>query len=189
MRRLLLPVFRIAANVVMVLSVAGLLCFLIASYALGWQVDPVRGEGMSPAFHGGDAAVIEKSGPESITVGDVLVYYSPIDGQMTAHRVIDVLPTEEGIWFRTQADNLEEPDPYVVVDENVVGKALFHVPMMGHMADFMATALGQGLLLGVPGLIMITVEVNRLIFGLIPQEMRRRKAAWSTGLSTRDWIR
>lgn len=183
------PVLRLIGSVVMVLAVGVFLAFVIASLFLGWNIDPVLGHGMSPAFKTGDAVVIESVEPESIAVGDIMVYHSPLDGEMTAHRVMEVEETEEGLFFRTKADNNEDEDPYVVVAENITGRAKFHIPLLGHMTYFVKSPLGLGLLLGLPGLMLTTMEINRLWGTLIPLEMRRRKARWSTGLGKKDWIR
>ena len=165
------------------------LSFLVASHLLGWQIKPVLSDGMSPAFKAGDVAVIESVEPEAIAVGDIMVYYSPLDGQRTAHRVIGIRETEEDLFFRTKGDSNEAQDPYVVPAENITGRAKFHIPWAGYMTYFVSTPLGIVLLLGLPGLIITATEVNRLLWSLIPQERRRRKAEWTTGLRRKDWIR
>lgn len=179
---------RLIGNIAVTLSVALLLTFMVVSFVLGWRMNPVMTAGMSPTFNVGDVAVIESVEPQAIGVGDVLIYRSPLDGQVTARRVLDIRETEQGIYFQTGTDSSNVRDPYLVAPENITGRAKFQVPVLGHVTSFVRTPLGFALLFGLPGLIITTFEVNRLMFKLIPSHQRRRQAAWSTGMSRKDWL-
>jgi len=189
MGRLSRPVLRLVGNVVMVLTVAVFLAFVITSIFLGWKINPVLGYAMSPAFNVGDVAVIETVDLRSISVGDVIMYNSPQDGEPTAHRVVEIEVTDHGLVFRTKADSNENIDTYVLHPEDITGRYKFQIPMLGHVAIFVKSPLGLSVLIGVPGLIITTFEVSRLVTALIPGERRRRKARWTTGLKDTDWIR
>jgi len=180
---------RHTGTIVIMLTVMLALSFLIISQILGWQINTVYGAGMSPTFNKGDAVVIESVEPEAIAVDDIMVYYSPMDGQITTHRVIETVESEEGLFFRTKGDNNEDEDPYIVPSENVTGRTKYQIPMLGYFNYFTRTPLGVTLLVGMPGLIFTTTEINTLIRTLIPQEKRRRGARWTTGMKKKDWIR
>lgn len=189
MRGLIRWTLRHLVTIDIILTVLLALSFLIMSQILNWQVSPVYGGGMSPTFKIGNAIVIESVEPESIAVGDIMVYYSPLDGQITTHRVIGTVEMEEGLFFRTGGDNNEDDDPYIVPSENVTGRAKHQIPLLGYFFYFSRTPLGVALMMGLPGLVVTTTEVNTLIRTLIPHERRKRRARWSTGMRKKDWIR
>jgi len=188
MGRLIGRILRRVNTLLLVLTLVLALSLVIGAYFLDWQLNPVLSNGMSPTLKIGDVVVVESVQPEAIKVGDVMVYYSPLDGQRTAHRVIEIRETKEETFFRTKGDSNEERDPYLVPVENITGRAKFHIPLLGYMAYFVKTPLGFVLLLGLPGLITTTVETSRLFHILIPQERRRRKSKWTTGLRRKEWI-
>ena len=182
-------VLRVAGNLLTVITVFLFLGFVVTSLFLGWEVNPVLTNGMSPAFEVGDIAVTESVRPEAVEIGDVMVYRCPLDNQLTAHRVTGVRETESGISFETKGDNSEEVDPYLVSADAVTGRAKLHIPFLGHMTCFVRSPAGFSLMLGLPGALVAATEINRLAFGLIPGHIRRQKANWPTGLKKTDWVR
>lgn len=176
------------ATMLLVLMLLVALCFSLAHFVLGWQFNPVLGEGMSPAFEIGDVAMIKSVEPEKIEVGDNIVYYSPLNGEKLAHRVMGIHERDSQLFFRTKADTSEDEDPYLVPSENVVGRAESSIPLLGYMARFVRTPLGFTLFLWLPGLVLVGMEI-RSLFILLPRERRKRKARWATGLKEKDWLR
>jgi signal peptidase len=181
-------ILRCFNTLLLVLSLVLALFFVIGAYSLGWQLSPVLSNGMSPTFKIGDVVMIEPVQPEAIGVGDIMVYYCPLDGKRIAHRVIGIRQMGEDTFFQTKADSNEKQDPYLVPAENITGRAKFHIPLLGYMAYFVKTPLGFALLLGLPGLILTTMETGRLFWILIPREKRRQKSKWATGLKRKEWI-
>ncbi|MFC1925978.1 signal peptidase I, partial [Chloroflexota bacterium] len=174
-------------TVVIILAVLLVLTFIVVSQLLGWQIQPVYGGGMSPTFEVGTALVIESAEPEAIAVDDIMAYHSPLDGRMTTHRVIEVMEREEGLCFRTRGDNNEDDDPYIVHAEDVTGMVKHQIPWLGYFSYFVRTPLGVGLMMGLPGLIVTTGEINTLLGTLGPRQRIRKGARWSTGMNKKDW--
>ena len=83
-----------------------------------------------------------------------------MDGKLITHRVVGI---QEGpLYFHTKGDANEDADPYLVPAQNVVGEVRFYVPLLGYVTDFIRSPLGFILLLGVPGLIIIGMEIMEL---------------------------
>jgi len=179
---------RLIGNIVVVASVTLFMSFVIIVMVFGWQLNPVISSGMSPTFNEGHMAVVEPVAPRAVGAGDVIIYRSPLDGQLTAHRVVEIVETEHGLFFRTQADNREEPDPYLVFPENVTGRTKFQVPVLGHLVDFARTVPGFVLFSGLPGMVIVALEATRLVCNDVPREKRRRRAEWTTGLKSKHWV-
>jgi len=164
------------------------LSYIIFTQILGWQISTVYGSDMNSNFGAGDAVIIGSVEPEAITAGDVISYYSPLNGQVTTHRVIEVIEREEGLFFQTRGDKNEEADPYIVPCGNVTGRIMCQIPLVGYFIHFTRTPTGVVLMVILPGLILIASEIHNLRRNLIPQEKRRRRAKWFTGMKRKDWI-
>lgn len=183
-------ILRRVGTVAIILTGVLILSFLVVSQIMGWQISPVYGGGMSPTFTPGDAIIIESMDAGDIEVDDIMSYHSPLDGKITTHRVVEVVDEEgEALFFRTRGDGNENDDPYIVPAENVTGRAKYHLPLLGYFSYFARTPLGVGLMIGLPGLVVTTAEVNNLIWTLIPQERRKKRARWATGMKKKDWVR
>jgi signal peptidase len=81
----------------------------------------VEGHSMWPTYDDGDILLIVGVNPSDLKVGDVIVYRK-YDGTLVVHRIVDK-SFINGKWaFRTQGDNNPYPDPYLVWENQVVGR-------------------------------------------------------------------
>lgn len=140
---------------------------------LGWRIDNVLSGSMSPAIKVGSAAITQPVDPHSIEVGDIITYRSPRNGEMTTHRVVGI-EDNSPLAFQTKGDANEDPDPYTVPSANVEGKVLFDVPLLGYVADFVKTPLGFIIMLGIPGMIIIVLEMRKMWIELSEEEKRKK---------------
>ena len=147
----------------------------------GWQIDKVLSGSMSPAVKVGGAVVSQKVDPGTVQAGDVITYYSPLDGRLTTHRVVEIT-SQDSLRFQTKGDANEDPDPYVVVGENVVGKVRFSIPYIGYPAQFAKTLWGFVVMIAIPGLIIILLEMRDVWSELDKDEKKKKaKAAVTVG--------
>lgn len=181
-----------------VLVVVTLLALFIAfsSLVFGWQFNAVRSESMAPVLRVGGMVVTQPVDPETIEVGDIITYYSPALGKLIVHRVMEKQAGSQ-LYFRTQGDANSALDPYPVPAQNVVGKVSLHIPLLGYVFQFAKTPLGYGLLLALPGAMLIAMEMKnirsrlsrlsrgRAVTGKVEALPVRRP--WTTGLRREDW--
>jgi len=146
---------------------------------LGWQIDKVLSGSMSPAIQVGSAVISQPVEPASIEPGDVITFHSPLDGRLTTHRVTDVRAGGT-LQFQTQGDANEDPDPYLVPADSIVGKVRFHLPWVGYPAGFAKTPAGFFILIAIPGLIIIALEM-REVWVHLSEEERKKKAGTGAG--------
>src|SRR5512137_1210264 len=111
--------WRVVSRLVFVLALAGWSCFLApsglhgpATYAI------IDGHSMEPLLHTGDLAVARAHSPYG--VGDLVMYR--VDYGLVIHRIKSGSAAEGWI---TQGDNRDEPDPWTVVDDSIVGEYWF----------------------------------------------------------------
>lgn len=122
---------------------------LIAAYALstglGYALDTqkpvmaVVSSSMEPEFYKGDLIVAKGVPPESLEVGDVIVYENRIKGIDIVHRIIAIEEGGPHLYFYTKGDN-NETNPRSdqesglappVIDEWVRGKVVLVIPKLG----------------------------------------------------------
>jgi len=158
-------------------GLATLLTFAALSVLLmphfGWRIDIVFSGSMEPALKVGSLAVTRPFTAQSVKVGDIITFYSPLDMRLTTHRVLATQDTP-ALYFRTAGDANRSPDPFAVPAQNVVGTVCCRIPYLGYAAEFIKTPRGLLLTLLVPGLIVIVTEA-RTIRSTLNQESHRKR--------------
>ena len=150
--------------------------FILLAPQMGWRIDTIVGDSMSPTLETGDMVISRPVDPAYIMVGDTITYHSPIDGQLVTHRVVEIQGHGE-LLFQTKGDACEHPDPYLVPPENIVGMVGLNIPLMGYISSFVKTPLGATIALVIPCLIIIGVELIDIRYTLLE---RRRESVRRT---------
>jgi len=136
----------IIIGVFVIIAAAILFVVLSPSY----EARIVRSESMKPAIQMGDVVVM---GPVKdigdIKTGMVISFMRSED--MIAHRVVSV----EGDDIQTAGDATGDPDPWLVPFSDVSGVYLFKVPYLGYVAKFSRTPIGWGVLVILPGTLLM----------------------------------
>jgi len=115
---------------------------------------------MEPSIGAGDAVIVSEVDPESVAVGDVITFRRSADVLVT-HRVVSVSTVGGDPVFETKGDNNEDADPQPVQADQLVGKVIVAIPLIGYVIDFAGTSLGFLLLVGVPlGLLVVSEVVS-----------------------------
>ena len=142
-----------------------LLFYRPVSLAGDTRYEPVYTGSMEPAIPVGGIVVIKPVDPETLRIGDVICFRLSEPTSIT-HRIINI--TEEG--FITKGDANEDPDTWIVKNENVIGKAVFTVPFIGYLGYLARTPIGFLLLIVIPASIIIIMEIRNII-----KELKRKK--------------
>ena len=118
-----------------------LVAFLVAwifyqglAFATGTSMPIVSvvSESMDPILHIGDLLFVMSS--EDPQVGDIVIYmpqqecFNLDSNAPIVHRIIAI----EDNQYKTKGDNNPGPDPCLVSREQIVGKVLFAVPLLGY---------------------------------------------------------
>jgi signal peptidase len=106
---------------------------------LGWRMDVVQSGSMSPSIGVGDLAVTVPSSPDALHVGDVVTFRCP-DGTLVCHRVVEINVTASTLI--TQGDANEGPDPDPVRFDQVMGRVVVSVPLLGYAFTFLRGPFG-----------------------------------------------
>ena len=82
---------------------------------------------MEPTFFIGDELHYEQVDPAELKRGDIIVYWTVINGErvMNAHRIVSISQIHENsLAFTTQGDNNIAPDSQYVHQKDVLGKVV-----------------------------------------------------------------
>lgn len=122
----------------------------------GYQFKTVLSGSMEPAFKTGSLIVVEKvKDVRNLTENDVITFRQDEKNVIT-HRIVEVVKQGDNIFYRTKGDNNEEADMNPVMTQNVVAKySGITIPLIGYFLNFASTPLGTGLLLIIPGLLLL----------------------------------
>lgn len=127
-------VFEKLLTVIMVLVIA--FAFLMVGVRLfGLTPYTVLSGSMEPTYHVGSLIYVKDVDPADLDVDDPITYL--IDNKtVVTHRIIEVLYDDDGITkigFKTKGDNNEDPDGTPVSPENILGKPVFSIPLLGYI--------------------------------------------------------
>ncbi len=131
---------------------------------------PILGVSMEPEFKAGDLITIEEVSPSDIEVGDVIVFTVPpmvreaYDyPEVVVHRVVRAYTTDRDTTFRTQGDNVEGEDPFMVRARDIKGTPGRQIPYLGFPLLYLQSQ---------HGLIFVVVSLCLLTLYLYAGELR-----------------
>jgi signal peptidase len=113
---------------------------ILAARLLGFQPMGILSGSMEPSYHVGGLVFINTNvEAEDIAPGEVVAFYLRQDTVVT-HRVVAVDADARTFTTKGDANNTEDLAP--VPFDNLIGRAAFHIPMMGYALMNLATSKG-----------------------------------------------
>jgi signal peptidase len=142
---------RRALEVVLLAYVVG-----VVGLALAAQAAPVAGRGMyavrsasmTPALARGDLVIVDRVDPDEVRPGDV-VTMAVRPGTTVTHRVVSVVPNDDGPLFTTKGDANATADPVAARADQLQGRADVRVPLLGFLLAMLAMPSGVIALLSI----------------------------------------
>ena len=120
------------AYIVIPLAVAtGLLIFPFVVY-YGNDVMVITSDSMVPTLMPHDLIIVKETNIDQVQVGDIITFDSHMAGiGIIAHRAIAVEDDDGQTGLDTKGDNVDEPDPWTVHDEDFRGTVIQVIPTIG----------------------------------------------------------
>jgi signal peptidase I len=120
----------------------GFVILLAVSPITGLRFDAILSGSMSPSMDVGDLVVVAPQSPDDLKVGDVIVFQSPIGNGLICHRIIAITQEDGSLVFHTKGDNNEDPDPFTLQSNSIVGKVQVCIPAMGYVVQWLRGPFG-----------------------------------------------
>lgn len=129
-RKLIINILTIAIPILSVIAIYFSLRIVLATEK---PFVAVVGGSMSPALEDGDLVIVQGAPPNSIQVGDVIVF-DPPQGVRTIHRVTRIKTLSNGtIQFKTKGDARDDEDRDWISEQYVLGRVIYRVPYLGYL--------------------------------------------------------
>lgn len=181
MKNVIKNAWKITINIILWLSVL-LALFLLAGniFRNEKQLSPwgtgfftVLTGSMTPAISPGSLIFVREVSAEEIKINDVLTFYGPENSDsVTTHRVvnIDIKGTDYFYITRGDANNIDDlPVPY----DNIIGRMVFSVPLLGMLPDLLKNPV-------IAGSLIIVIGGGITLLGI--WDFRKKRVTAKTGI-------
>ena len=163
--------FDIVVTVFMIIVI--LLAFLLVGVRVfGLKPYTVISGSMEPEYHVGSLVYVKKAGMAELDV-DVPITYTINGGTVVTHRIIEVIVDPDNptsVKYITKGDANEDPDGEPVRYENVIGRPVFSIPLLGYVSFYLRTPIGAMLAASVMALLFVLAFIPDLIRRIIQSE-------------------
>lgn len=160
--------------IVILIVLTSTMIFVSNKLKVPYKIYTVESGSMRPTLNKGDLIVTKDSA--TYTIGDI-VTFAPATAtkkyQAITHRIIDAKDISGTTLFTTKGDfnNAADIDP--LYKNQIVGRFVFKIPLVGYFVSFLRTMLGFILIIVIPTTILIYQEIL-VIFNVI-QKKREQK--------------
>ena len=162
---------------VLVLMVAILAVLLVGTRFIGLMPFTVLSGSMEPVYSAGDLIYVKEVDPFELEEGTIITFMLSED-TIATHRIVEVVPDAEDdtvIRFKTKGDANESEDGGLVHYKIVIGTAIFSVPKLGYVANFIQEPPGTYVAIAAGALILALVFIPDL-FGDDEDEKDKKSA-------------
>ena len=154
--------------------------FVLISYFIGTQRNIKSGNykaplysafviispSMQPTIKVNDAVIVKKKNINKIKKGDIITFNSTDErfaGTTITHRVVEIIKDSNGNpMLRTKGDNNNVEDATLVRKNDLVGKVILKIPLIGYIQYFLSTSFGWIMIIVVPCMGIIIYDIIKL---------------------------
>lgn len=115
-----------------------LLILCVSSLVIGYRYYTIMSGSMLPTIKVGSICVIDTN-EENYKVGDVITY--EVNGEVITHRINNIRGKE----IYTKGDANKIVDHHPILQQNIIGKCIFTIPLLGYFFVFLKCYFWYGL--------------------------------------------
>ena len=131
----------------------------------GYSIYTVVSESMVPEYKVWDMVVVKKTNPETINVGDDVVYLGKegtFTNKIVTHRVIEIDKSSNEIKFTTKGLANDIADP-VIEEDQIYGKVLFKSDVLSFFSKLINNLYGFYFVIFIPFVIILFFEILDIV--------------------------
>ena len=114
---------------------------LSIAFATPMPVVTVVSDSMVPIINRGDLLLV--TSPKNAKIGDIVVYKVSVMGNIPiVHRLIGKETVNGKEYWVIKGDNNPSSDPWLITDDNIVGKVVLDFPLLGYPRMLLYRLLG-----------------------------------------------
>ena len=170
------PAFKKAWDIISTVLVVLVVLFavlLVGARLIGLNVYTVISGSMEPTYSVGDLIYVKEVAPESIQVGDPITFVMNEDLLVATHRVVEV--DAENQRFITKGDANEVEDAAPVHFNNLIGKPIFAIPVLGYVSNWVQNPPGIYIAVGGGLALLLAVFLPDIIGGFRQKETKSKE--------------
>ena len=134
---------------------------MVGAHFFGHRFVTAHGISMEPILHDGDIIWVKYIDVTDVEIGDVVTLQHPDWGSIT-HRVIEVKPLfQERYLLVTKGDANWLAETWEVRADEAVPVSVARTPLAGYVVDFLGSALGRVLLIGLAVVTVVAMVLRR----------------------------
>lgn len=144
-------------STVLVAAIVLVALLLAGTRLAGMHAYTVLSGSMEPTYHVGSLLFVKPVDPDQVKAGDPITYLIA-EKQVVTHRCVEVLPDDQDpsvLRFRTKGDANNVEDATLVHENNLIGKPVFSVPLLGFAANYIQHPPGTYVAIAIAALIVL----------------------------------
>ncbi len=147
---------------IIVISVVILLILLGGLKLFGFEIYTVLSGSMEPTYKVGSVIYVKEVNADELKKDDTITF-KLTEETIATHRIVNVVEENNERKFETKGDANENNDEGYVTEDRILGKAIFTIPYLGYLAEFIQTKHGLMITLGVGvGLTVLVMLLDEL---------------------------
>jgi len=134
-----------------------------------YKVMIVQSGSMQPEIKMGGIVVVKPA--DDYKIGEVITFQVAKNKEPVTHRIYDIKVVGGEPRYITKGDANNAPDQREISQREIIGKVLIDIPYLGFVVDFAQKPIGFGLIIIIPGAVIIFDEARKIY-----AEVKKRKA-------------
>ncbi|MFC1625783.1 signal peptidase I [Patescibacteria group bacterium] len=128
----------------------------------------MQANSMSPAVPSGSLIITK---PHSFyQISEIITFEFPTTKETVTHRVVNLSEQDSNTYYITRGDNNDLVDRRLIPVENIFGKVVAIIPIIGWLIEFIETKFGLFILVAIPATLIARKEIL-----IIKEELSKRK--------------
>lgn len=138
----------------LLITLVVILAIMLAGVRLvGFTPYTVLSGSMEPTYQVGSLIYVKGVAPQDVQVGDPITFILNENLVVATHRVIEI--DAENQYFFTKGDANDSPDSAPVHFNNLIGKPMFTIPMLGYFSNWVTNP--PGMYIGICGGVILAI--------------------------------
>ena len=150
-------------STILVILVVAFAVLLVGARLIGLNVYTVISGSMEPTYSVYDLIYVKDVPPESIEVGDPITFVLNESLTVATHRVVAI--DAENQRFITKGDANEVEDAAPVHFNNLIGKPVFAIPLLGYVSNWVQNPPGIYIAVGGGIILLLVVFLPDIVAG------------------------
>lgn len=151
------------ATTVLVSLVVVLAMLLVGVQLFGVKVYTVLSGSMEPQYLTGSVIYVVDVDPAELEVNDPITFH--IGAKTTAtHRIVEIRQEDGQTRYITKGDNNDDRDQGFVVAEDIIGKPVFSIPLLGYLITYIQQPPGSYVAISAGAFVFLLLVLPDVLF-------------------------